>query len=56
VPTGSCKEKGVVMLSNRVSVTLGAIFVAALVALSCHHGLGGGIGSDFRGFEDATLD
>lgn len=45
-----------VMLSNRVSVTLGAIFVAALVALSCHHGLGGGIGSDFRGFEDATLD
>lgn len=45
-----------VMLSNRVSVTLGTIFVAALVALSCHHGLGGGIGSDFRGFEDATLD
>ena len=44
------------MLSNRVSVTLGTIFVAALVALSCHHGLGGGIGSDFRGFEDATLD
>jgi hypothetical protein len=49
-------EGRLIMRLYKVMGAIGVIWVVALVAYSFHHGLGGGIGSDFHGFEDVTLE